>query len=677
MTAAPSSAKETLRLAKLQSYGILDTLPEQHYDDIAILAAYICQTPTALVSLIDSDRQWFKASVGLNVKETPRSMAFCTHTIQREDVMVIEDTLLHSKFKDNPLVTGEPFIRFYAGAPLITPDGHALGSLCVLDQEPHRLTDKQVHALRVLSQQVVAQIELKYQRDQLILSSQQLEEKVRERTAGLTASLHRLLTAQSTLLKREARSRYGALHDPLTSLPNRSYFLERLEQAVQLSHRQPSHRYAVLFIDIDGFKSINDTLGHDVGDELLVYVAKQIQQLLRKSDLVARLSGDEFAVLLDNLFHQEQAITVTKRLQQRLKVPTTILGQTISVGASIGITFSAHGYRTPEAALKDADIAMYEAKKSAKQRIQVLLKRQLQAQQHPSPILVENELISDNQQFAVFDADMKSTVEAQLTMEEALHKALLDQQFEFHYQPIFNIQTQQLSGFEMLLRWQHPTQGLLDTKTFIEVAEDIGIMQQLCSYTIESACQQMASLRSHHYLLKDDSLSSQAQSKPLTLHINLSLAQIQYPPLIVQWQSALKKYNLPASAFQLEVAEHALLSKDPNIASVLKNLSTIGFGLCINDFGRGQSSLSRLYQLSVRTLKIDHSFVQMLDGSSQEETQARSITKTIVDFGRSAHMDVIATGVETRSQMVALIEIGCQKAQGFWLAQGLPAEAII
>ena len=661
MTAAPLSAKETLRLAKLQSYGILDTLPEQLYDDITELAAHICQTPTALVSLIDSNRQWFKSKFGLNVSETPRSMAFCTHTIQSADVMIVEDTLTHPKFQNNPLVTGEPFIRFYAGAPLITPDGYALGSLCVIDQKPHQLTKQQIRALQVLSQQVVAQIELKYQRDQLATASQQLEQKVRERTASLSASLHRLLTVQSTLLKREARSRYGALHDPLTHLPNRSYFLERLDQAIQLSHRQPGHHYAVLFVDIDNFKSINDTLGHDVGDGLLTHIAKSIQHFLRKSDLVARISGDEFAILLDNLPEQEQAVTVTKRLQQQLKTPTLILGKTISAGVSIGITFSTHGYRTPEAALKDADIAMYEAKRRAKQRIQTQLKSQLLAQQHPAPILIQNELTSDHQQFAIFDADMKNTVEAQLTLEEALQEALLHQQFEFHYQPIFNLQSQQPTGFEMLLRWHHPTRGLINAKKFIEVAEDIGIMQQLCARMIENACRQLAHWQQTNPGTTFSDTFSGKDSNQLRLHVNLSLTQIQYPPLLVQWQSALRKYNLPASAVQIEITEHILLSKDPNIATVLKNLSALGFQLCINDFGRGQSSLSRLYQLNVSTLKVDRSFVQMLDASSHEKEQALNITKTIIDFGNSAHMAVIAAGIET---------------QGFWLANVLPAEAI-
>ena len=361
---APLSAQETLRLAKLQDYGILDTLPEALYDDITALAAHICQTPAALVSLIDGDRQWFKSKVGVeaDLNETPRSMAFCAHTIQSTEVMIVKDTLLHPEFCFNPLVTGSPFIRFYAGAPLITADGYALGSLCVLDYRPHQLDPSQIQALKVLSHQVIAQIELSYQRHQLKLSNQHLEARIKERTAGLTTALHRLLRAQTTLANREARSRHNALHDPLTHLPNRSYFLQRLTQAIQLNHRQPSHHYAVLFIDLDDFKSVNDTLGHEIGDQLLIHVAKQIKILLRKSDLVARMGGDEFAVLLDSLPNEELAIAAVKRLQQQLQIPVVIDEQQIAIGASIGVTFSSHGYRQPEAALKDADTAMYQAK---------------------------------------------------------------------------------------------------------------------------------------------------------------------------------------------------------------------------------------------------------------------------------------------------------------------------
>ncbi len=663
---APLSAKETLRLAKLQDYGILDTLPEALYDDITALAAHICQTPTALVSLVDSDRQWFKSKIGIDadIAETPRSMAFCAYTIQSTEVMVIEDALLHPQFCFNPLVTGAPFIRFYAGAPLITNDGYAIGSLCVLDYRPHRLEQSQIQALTVLSQQVIAQIELSYQRHQLKQSNQLLEQRVEERTASLTASLHRLLRAQNTLLNSEARSRRSVTQDLLTQLPNRSYFLQRLTQAIQLNHRQPSHHYAVLFVDLDNFKTINETLGHEIGDQLLVHIAKQLKLLLRESDLVARIGGDEFAVLLDGLPDGEQAIAAVERIQHKLKVPVVIDGQQISIGVSIGITFSNNGYRQPEAALKDADSAMHQAKQRAKSRVQQQLQLQKQTHPHQSPILIQNELAADSQQFAIFETHRQNYTKTQLTPEEELRQALIQNQFRFHYQPIFDLARQSPCGFEMLLRWQHPVRGYVTAHDFIESAEELGIMQQLCAHVIESACRQITEWRSHPVL------------SDVSLHINLSLSQIRHSALIAQWQAALKKYQLPAAAFQLELAEHILLSDDPSVVHVLERLASIGFQLCVDDFGRGHSSLGRLHQLAVNTIKVDRAFVQALSPSPALNRQGLDIAKTIIDFGRSANMIVIAEGVETAEQMRALLSFDCPRAQGFWLAKVLPPRDI-
>ncbi len=665
MTAAPRLVKESLRLAKLHDYGILDTLPESTYDDIAALAAQICQTPTALVSLVDTNRQWFKSRVGLEATETPRSMAFCTHTIQGVDVMVVEDTHDDPTFCKNPLVTGPPYIRFYAGAPLITHDGYALGSLCVLGYKPHRLTDAQVQSLQVLSHQVVAQMELSYQRYQLELSNQHLEQRVKERTSSLSASLYRLLHAQTKLLKREAASRYSTLANPLTDLPNRSYFLQRLRQSIQLTQRRPSHCYAVLFIALNDFNPINDTLGYDVGNQLLVHVAKRIQQALRQSDLVAHLGDDEFSVLLDDISTLEHAIAAVKRLQTHLKTPVIIQTHKISTGASIGIAFSTMGYRQPEDALRDASLAMYQAKKQSKQRIRQQLTLQSKTQPHSSPILIHDELPADNQQFAVFDPNVPQTNQAQLTLEAELRQAVLKEQFCFHYQPIFDLKQQQLAGFEMLLRWAHPKRGVLTADEFIETAEDIGIVQQMSPYMIESACKQLVKWRS----FAEGDMRSPWNN--LKLHVNLSLMQIRYPSLLVQWQTALKKYKIPAAAIQLEIAEQVLLSDDPTISEVLTQLKAIGFGLCVDDFGRGHSSLSRLNQLAVNALKVDRAFVRALSTS-----QGRDVAKTIVDFGNSANMTVIVEGVETAEQMRLLLGLGCQQAQGFWLAEGLPVTDI-
>lgn len=665
MTADSGPAKETLRLAKLQGYGVLDTIPEPVYDDITSLAAHICQVPIALVSLIDAERQWFKSKVGLDVSETHRSMAFCNQTIQQSGVLVVEDASVDERFKSNPLVTGEPFIRFYAGAPLMTPDGHALGSLCVIDHRPRQLTVPQIHGLRVLSRQVVAQLELRYQTRQLKRSNESLEKRVKDRTAGLTSALHRLLDAQTKLLKREASLRHSALHDPLTGLPNRSYFSQRLDQAIQLANRQPEHLYAVLFIDLDDFKQINDALGHDVGDQLLQHVADQIKLLLRKSDLVARLGGDEFAVLLDDIPDEEHVIVVVERLQAQLATPFKVGDHQLPIGASVGITFSAQGYQHPEAAIRDADVAMYRAKQAAKQAAKQQIQAQLNenssryGQLSNSPILIQSELPALGQRFAVFDTAASQDSQNRLTIEAELRKALVDDQFHLYYQPIFDLKVAQISGFEVLLRWHHPDRGCLDAGDFFAIADEIGIIRQLCGRTIDTVCQQLQQWR------------SRLSNAHLRMHLNLSSLQIQDPQLVAHWKRALSDYDLPSASFFLEIEEQALLSSNSATMSTLQQLRALGLGLCVDDFGQGHSSLSRLHQLAVRSLKIDRAFVKDVVRPSGTE-----IVKTIVDLGRSASMSVVAEGIETQAQLDTLVALGCSFGQGFLLSEPLSAIAI-
>jgi diguanylate cyclase (GGDEF)-like protein len=679
-------AKETLRLSKLKSYNILDTIPETAYDDIATLAAHICQTPTALISLIDGERQWFKAKVGLQADETSRKVAFCHHTIQHSGILIVEDAQQDPRFSHNPLVTGYPHIRFYAGAPLVTPDGYSLGSLCVIDYQPRKLTDSQLQGLQALSRQVVAQMELGLRATQLKAFNENLEHRVNERTVGLTSALNRLLKTQNKLLKREAALRHSSLHDPLTGLPNRSYFSQRLDQAIQLASRQPEHLYAVLFIDLDNFKPVNDTLGHDVGDRLLQHVASQIKLLLRKSDLVARLGGDEFAVLLDDIPNEEHAIVVVQRLQARIKHPFTVGTQQIFMGASVGITFSSRGYRQPEAAIRDADVAMYQAKRQAKQQAEERLQAQLkqskqpaqpEARSHKSPIFIQDERSPAEQHFVVFNAATQNVDKAKRSLQKELHQALLNDEFRLYYQPIFQLsaadpliessssllsasqpdspsgplsdsQLTQLVGFEVLLRWHHPERGCLQAEEFVEIAEEIGIMRQLCQQTIRTACQQLKAWRSH------------PNCHELSIHLNVSLLQIMDSALLPQWQAELNRCQLPPSACQLEIEEQVLLSSDPMVMTALQNIKDLGMGLCVDDFGRGHSSLSRLHQLNVSALKIDRAFIEELTSADGVD-----IVKTIIDLGRSANMAVIAEGVETPAQLETLIQLGCPFAQGF------------
>ena len=687
MSAVSWSAKETLRLAKLQGYHILDTLPDKTYDDIAQLAAYICQTPTALITLIDANRQWFKAKVGTSINETPRSIAFCSETIQSSDTLVVEDASRHPTLYRNSLVAGPPYIRFYAGHPLITPDGYALGALCVIDYQPRQITSQQISALQVLSQQVMAQIELGWQQQQLQQINDGLEQRIRDRTTSLSASLHRLLKVQSALLKREAASRHNALHDPLTGLPNRSYFLQRLEQSIQLAQRNSNHQYAVLFIDLDNFKPVNDTLGHEIGDQLLAKVASRIKLLLRKSDLVARLGGDEFAVLLDDTTDRSQVTTAVRRIQSHITHPFVIEDRQISIGASVGVTFSQLGYQRAEAALKDADTAMYQAKRRAKEKSQLQMSLQLEQQAHKpnSPIIIQDGPSQSVQQFVVFDVDAKDRTQTRLVLENDLRQALIGGQFQLYYQPIFGLQSARLAGLEALLRWQHPQKGWICAEEFIHVAEDIDVIRQLSPILIDKVCQHLTMWKDRRNLRWDLSDFGQAVTttarSPSTppglnqinfrLHLNISAAQLRSPQLLSQWQTALKKYQLPATVFQLEIDESLLLSQETAITANLKALKTLGFGICVDRFGKGHSSFSRLHQLKVDMLKIDPALVRNLP-----DTNDADIVKTIGDFGRSANMTVVASGIETPQQLSLLTALNYQLGQGYWLSEVLPATAI-
>ncbi|MEM6449330.1 MAG: EAL domain-containing protein [Cyanobacteria bacterium P01_D01_bin.105] len=713
MTAEFSPAHETLRLSKLQDYDILDTPAEAAYDDIAELAAHICEAPTALVSLIDANRQWFKARIGLDATESPRNVAFCAHTIGQDGVLIVEDTHHSVRFKDNPLVTGEPHIRFYAGAPLVTPDGYALGSLCVIDYVPRKINLHQRQALQILSRQVIAQMELARQREQLKRMNAGLERRVSERTARLTAALQKLLVTQNKLQRREVALRHSALHDPLTGLPNGNYFAQRLAQAIQLANRQPSHLYAVLVIDLDDFKLVNETLGAEVGDRFLKHIAQQIKQMLRKSDLVARLGGDEFAVLLDDISHEDQAITAVERLQTQLKQPFEINHEPVFVGASIGMTFSTQGYRQPEAALRDADVAMHHAKRQTKQRTQKLLESQLHPQNQKdlgplkSPILIQSEQTPTAQRFAIFDTTLQGNNEARAVLEDELRQAMLTDQFELYYQPILKLPVnprlnneigletdarseletdpwlnygidywrEHLVGFEVLLRWNHPERGCLEAGEFMAVAEEIGIVRLLCKQTIDTACSHLSQW------------IALSQRSDLKIHINHSLAEMQSTQLLSHWQSALAAHRLPPDACRVEVNEQLVLSDDPTIRKNIKLLKALGLNLCINDFGRGHSSLSRLHQLEISSLKIDRTLIQQAEiqrtdiektgelGNTDESGSA-DIIKTILDLGRSIDVDVIATGIETAPQLTTLNQLGCKLAQGFWLSRPLTAQAV-
>ncbi|MEM6518206.1 MAG: EAL domain-containing protein [Cyanobacteria bacterium P01_C01_bin.70] len=666
---ASLSDNELSRIAKLHEYRILDTLPEENYDEIADLAAYICETPVALISLIDTNRQWFKAKVGLKTCGTPRDVAFCAHALTQKEILLVSDAQTDARFAQNPLVTGEPYIRFYAGAPLITPDDYALGTLCVIDYQPRTLSAKQINALQVLSRQVITQLELRAnltklqteikerqqaEASQLHLSSlnkqleslvqartealqaakQELEHRVEKRTAELFNSLQQLRTTQEKLRARESQLIHDAMHDSLTGLPNRTHFLKRLEQVMQASRQTPQACYAVLFIDLDSFKAINDSLGHEIGDRVLQHLANRLKTFIDADDFLARLGGDEFAVLLNGIHSAAKAKTVSRQLQSQLNRPLEVGQHEFVVSASIGLAFNVDNHGRPEQILREADIAMYQAKRSGKRCC------------------------------VIFNTQMQQQAAQRLQLESDLHQALQRQEFCLQYQPILDLKTQELAGLEALIRWQHPQQGLLNPGHFIQVAEEIGLIHAIGCWVIRAVCGQM-----QHWQTDFPDFFT---TRNLVMHVNVSPLQLRYGDFIRQIEKVLAVTEIAPENLKLEITESCIVEDFFKTTDALKKLKQLGFQLCIDDFGTGYSALSRLHQMPIDTLKIDRAFISNLE----TDVSIKKIVKTILVLAHGLHMNVVAEGIETPSQMKTLQSLGCEYGQGFLWSKPIDAHAI-
>ena len=348
--------QELARLVALQRYRVLDTLPEQAYEDVVLLAGAICGTPIALVSLVDEDRQWFKARHGLPVQQTPRTISFCDHAIrQPQNVMVVEDAARDERFAANPLVTGEPGIRFYAGAPLVTPEGHALGTVCVIDDKPRRLGEPAVAALSALSRQVMRLFESRQR-------NLELQRLVAEREM-MTRSL---IDYQRQLEVENAELAVEASHDALTGLLNRAG-LEKLRGGEVSRQWQDSGTFAVAVLDVDHFKRINDRHGHSAGDEALRVVAEEIRRGVRGGDITARYGGEEFLVLMPST-PMAGAMTVIERIRRAVAARTD-LPETVTLSGGLAAGFA--GRDDPEAVFRAADQALYRAKRGGRNRIEV------------------------------------------------------------------------------------------------------------------------------------------------------------------------------------------------------------------------------------------------------------------------------------------------------------------
>ncbi len=427
---------------------------------------------------------------------------------------------------------------------------------------------------------------------------------------------------------------HDAFHDRLTGLPNRALLLDRLDQILKRVARHPETRFAVLFLDLDRFKVLNDSLGHGAGDEFLTAIAHRIAGALRPADTLARLGGDEFTVLLEDSTGAD-ALLVAERIRSLLEQPFFINGQEIFTTASIGIATSDERYRRPQDILRDADLAMYEAKRAG------------------------------GNQAVVFDSSMYRQAVTTLRIETDLRRALERDEFELFFQPIVRLDDETLTGFEALIRWRHPGLGLLPPSRFLGVAEETGLIVGIGEWVMRSAGRTLARWREAFPRLAG-----------VSVHINVSVHQLNQPDFVQRARAALSETRAPGEHLCMEITESAMMSNAEASVSTLRGLKSLGISLAIDDFGTGYSSLSYLHRFPTDSVKIDRSFVAAIGTQPRE----LGLVRTIVDLAHDLGMEAVAEGVETETQAAILGDLGCAYVQGFRYAPALPlpeAEAVL
>jgi diguanylate cyclase (GGDEF)-like protein/PAS domain S-box-containing protein len=425
---------------------------------------------------------------------------------------------------------------------------------------------------------------------------------------------------------------HQAFHDPLTGLANRALLLDRLEHALASTRRRiGTHRLALVYVDLDDFKTVNDGLGHEAGDELLKVVALRIVGALRPGDTAARLGGDEFAILLEELPTPGVAYDVGARLLEALRDPFDVAGNKLAVNASLGIAVSM-GDDDAASLLRNADLAMYRAKGEGKGR------------------------------FEVYEAGMHAAVVERMALKADLRRAIDADEFEPHYQPIVDLMSSQVTGIEALARWNHPERGLVVPLSFIPMAEETGLIIEIGRVILDRACMDMAGWREEF-----------GDAAPETISINLSARQIQHPDLVADVTGALRRSGLPASALTLEVTESILLEDGDAAARTLASLKQLGVSIALDDFGTGYSSLAYLNRFPVDVVKIDKSFIDSLAGNVQEGSP---LVTAIINLGTLLGLDVTAEGIEDVDQVARLRQLGCVHGQGYYFARPMPASEL-
>ncbi len=433
--------------------------------------------------------------------------------------------------------------------------------------------------------------------------------------------------------KRRAEQRLflETFHDPLTGLPNRALFLDRLDRVFQQSRRQPAHLFAILHLNLDGFRVVHSSLGPSAADRLLIEVSQRMLRRVRTADTMARMEGDEFTFLLDNLKAVGNATRVVNRLQQEFAAPFTVEGREVFLTASLGIACSHAGYESGEHVLRDATTAMHQAKATGRAG------------------------------FVIFDKAMHQEAMARLKLEGDLRQALERQEFRLAYQPIVALHEGRIAGFESLLRWQHPEYGLTRPNSFLEIATELGLMMRIGEWSLREACRQLKVWQGEFLHIR-----------PLTVSVNFSIQHFSQGDLAHLIKDILADSGIDAASLKIEITESEMMQNPEAVTGVLTQLKAEQIDTCLDDFGTGYSSLSHLQQLPIKHLKIDQSFVRRLGA----DDDALAIVKTIIALAHQLGRQVIAEGVETAEHLAILRSLGCEYGQGYFFAKPLPCEEI-
>ncbi len=427
----------------------------------------------------------------------------------------------------------------------------------------------------------------------------------------------------------EEQLRRNAFHDPLTGLPNRLRFTERLTQIISRTKNSPGRMFAVLFLDLDRFKVINDSLGHMVGDQLLIAIARRLETCVKRTDIVARLGGDEFTILLDDIQHESSANQVAERIHHELSHPFNLNGYEVFTTVSIGIALSTTDFNHTEDLLRGADIAMYRAKALGKACHEV------------------------------FDTEMHNEAMRQMQLENDLRRALEREEFRVYYQPIVSLTTGRLAGFEALMRWQHPERGMVSPGDFIPIAEETGLILPMGQWILREACRQLSEWQKKY-----------PQYRRLSMSVNLSSRQFSQRGTIDLLKDVLAETGLNPALLKLEITETAIMENTESAMEILGTLKKMGVQLSVDDFGTGYSSLGYLYRFPMDVLKIDRSFISRVDTDGEK----LELVRTIITLAWNLGMDVIAEGVETTKQLAQLKMLKCEYGQGYLFSKPMSAQ---